>query len=102
MKAAMTLTQFIREIFVKGYRIIYGIEEKILASRVVVTNTADSGPGSLREAIEQANTNSGPDSIVFQIPISDPNYDSETGVWTIKPLTVLLSSITRRTTKRSS
>ena len=32
-----------------------------------VTNTADSGPGSLRWAITNANANSGPDTITFQI-----------------------------------
>ena len=51
----------------------------------VVTNTNDSGPGSLRWAIEQANANAGPDSIVFNIPTTDPGYDSGTGVWTIQP-----------------
>jgi hypothetical protein len=34
----------------------------------LVTNTNDSGPGSLRAAIDCANTNPGPDTIKFQIP----------------------------------
>lgn len=32
-----------------------------------VTNTADSGPGSLRWAINEANTNAGPDDVVFDV-----------------------------------
>jgi hypothetical protein len=40
----------------------------------VVTNTQDSGPGSLRQAILDANNNPGPNSISFNIPPSDPNY----------------------------
>src|SRR5262245_12441731 len=32
----------------------------------VVTSTADSGPGSLRQAILDANSNPGPDQITFQ------------------------------------
>ncbi|MGB0561445.1 MAG: Calx-beta domain-containing protein [Spirulinaceae cyanobacterium] len=34
----------------------------------VVTNTNDSGPGSLRQAILNANANPGPDTITFNIP----------------------------------
>jgi len=33
-----------------------------------VTTTADSGPGSLRQAILNANANPGPDQITFAIP----------------------------------
>src|SRR5208283_1132752 len=34
----------------------------------LVTNTADSGPGSLRQALLNANSHPGLDSIRFQIP----------------------------------
>ena len=54
-----------------------------------VINTNDSGPGSLRWAIEQANTNPGPDTIVFNIPSSDPGYSPATRAWTIRPLSPL-------------
>ena len=46
-----------------------------------VTTTADSGPGSLRQAILDANANPGTDAIAFAIP--------GTGVRTIVPLTAL-------------
>ena len=38
------------------------------AAYIVVTTTADSGPGSLRQAILDANANPGSDSIAFNIP----------------------------------
>ena len=47
----------------------------------VVTTTADSGPGSLRQAILDANANSGTDTIEFNIPEPEPH--------TIQPLTQL-------------
>ncbi len=42
------------------------------ADNYVVTNTADSGAGSLRDAIEQANARLGADTITFSIPGSGP------------------------------
>jgi len=39
-----------------------------MAATFVVTNTADSGAGSLRQAIEAANSLPGPDLIAFNIP----------------------------------
>jgi len=53
-----------------------------------VTNTNDSGPGSLRQAILDANAGPGADAIAFAIPSSDPNCDAS-GVCTIQPLTNL-------------
>lgn len=47
----------------------------------VVTNTADSGSGSLRQAILDANATNGLDTIVFQIPGAGP--------FTISPLSAL-------------
>ncbi|MCX7722340.1 MAG: right-handed parallel beta-helix repeat-containing protein [Verrucomicrobiae bacterium] len=38
------------------------------AATFTVTSTNDAGPGSLREAIERANTNAGPDTIAFNLP----------------------------------
>jgi len=52
------------------------------ANTYTVTNTSDTGAGSLRQAITDANTNPGADAIHFNIPGSDPNCDSG-GVCTI-------------------
>ena len=51
------------------------------AATFTVTNMADSGPGSLRWAITQANLTPGPDVIQFAIP--------GPGVQTITPLSAL-------------
>jgi len=51
------------------------------ASTFTVTNTSDSGGGSLRQAILDANGNAGPDTIDFNIPGAGP--------FVILPLTVL-------------
>jgi hypothetical protein len=50
-----------------------------------VTNTADSGGGSLRQAILDANANAGPDTINFNIPNDDNGCNALTQVCTIKP-----------------
>lgn len=68
----------------------------------VVTSTGDGddvGPGAscddgtgnctLRAAIEVANNNAGNDTIQFNIPTSDPGFDSSTGRWTINLGTAL-------------
>src|SRR5262245_32450573 len=58
------------------------------ANTFVVTNTTDSGPGSLRQAILDANTIAGPThGIIFNIPTSDPGFSG--GIFTIKPLSEL-------------
>lgn len=57
----------------------------INAATYTVINTNDAGAGSLRQAITEANNIFGPDVIVFNIPASDPNFNSQTGVWTIFP-----------------
>lgn len=59
------------------------------AATYTVTNSSDAGAGSLRQAITDANNAFGTDNIVFNIPTSDPNYNSGTGVWIIAPLTDL-------------
>lgn len=59
------------------------------AATYTVTNTNDAGAGSLRQAITDANSAMGPDNIYFNIPTTDPNYNSTTGVWTIVPSTDL-------------
>jgi hypothetical protein len=56
--------------------------------RIIVDTTADSGVGSLRQAILDANGNPGPDTIAFAIPKTDAGFDSVAGVWTIQPASV--------------
>jgi hypothetical protein len=55
------------------------------ATTFTVTNTNNSGAGSLRDAIQQAAITNGPHTINFNIPTTDPNYNSSTGVWVITP-----------------
>jgi parallel beta-helix repeat protein len=53
---------------------------------LMVTNTNDSGTGSLREAILNANALAGVDSIFFDIPTSDPGYvPGPPSYWSIQP-----------------
>ncbi len=54
----------------------------VQANEIVVTTTSDSGPGSLRQAVEEANASPGPDVIRFRIPTSDPGFAN--GVFTIR------------------
>jgi hypothetical protein len=49
------------------------VTEGVPVDLTVVTNTNDSGAGSLRTAIEYANSNPGPDTITFNIPGDGPH-----------------------------
>jgi hypothetical protein len=62
-----------------------------------VTRTEDSGTGTLRQAILDANARSGPDTIVFHIPLSDPGLDLSTGTWNIRPRSELPEVLDRGT-----
>ncbi len=53
----------------------------VLARELVVTNTDDAGPGSLRQAILEANALAGKEIVRFDIPGGGPHF--------IKPLTLL-------------
>lgn len=53
--------------------------QPISATTFKVTNTNDSGSGSLREAIQFANSNFGPDDIIFDIPGIAPHSIVITG-----------------------
>jgi hypothetical protein len=63
----------------------------------LVTNTNDSGAGSLRQAILDANANAGPADIAFDINASNvpadnvpaPGFDPTTRTWTINLVTAL-------------
>lgn len=56
---------------------------------ITVTNTNNAGPGSLRQVIIDANAFAGANTVLFDIPISDPNYNSGNETWTIQPVTPL-------------
>lgn len=56
----------------------------LCANNYVVTNTRDSGEGSLRQAMSSATSGyAGHHNISFNIPLSDEGYDAETGTFTI-------------------
>jgi hypothetical protein len=59
----------------------------VMSKTYTVLNTNDAGPGSLRQAIADANNHAGPDEIRFNIPSSDPGFDGS--VWRIRPQTAL-------------
>ncbi len=79
-----------------------------LLNSFVVTNTNNSGGGSLRQAILDANSLSGADTITFNIPLTDPNhyYYRDNGVagtlaprsrprWPMRPLWISIRIIRR-------
>ena len=52
-------------------------------SEIVVSNTGDSGTGTLRDAVALANRVGGSRRIIFRLPATDPAYNRQTGVWRI-------------------
>ena len=67
------------------------------AATFTVTTTADSGAGSLRQSLEDANGAMGLDTINFAIPDTDAGRDAATGIFTItpaSPLPVISSPLT--------
>ena len=80
------------------------LETRQLLSTYAVTNTNDSGAGSLRQAIINADGDSSPDDIVFNIPASTaplldvpvPGFDPGTQTWRIKlhsPLPAITNTV---------
>ena len=61
--------------------LLCALASPLAAATFTVTNTADSGAGSLRQAIDDANSAAGTDTIAFDIPGA--------GVHTITPLSLL-------------
>jgi hypothetical protein len=57
----------------------------LTGSTIDVTTSADSGTGSLRQAIIQADAIGGQQSvsIVFDLPTTDPGYNATTGGWAL-------------------
>src|SRR5208337_361789 len=83
------------------------LETRQLLSTYVVNNTNDSGGGSLRQAIINADGDSSPDDIVFNIPaavntpdglqdVPVPGFDPGTQTWRIKlasPLPAITNTV---------
>jgi len=55
---------------------------------IFVTTSSDSGAGSFRQAMFEADRAEGADTIQFNIPTSDPGYNADIGIWTIQPDTL--------------
>jgi protocatechuate 3,4-dioxygenase beta subunit len=66
------------------------------AATFTVTNTNDSGAGSLRQAILDANSTPGADTVAFNIPNTDPGFNG--AVFTIRPLSALPAILDAGTT----
>ncbi|HZU36693.1 MAG TPA: hypothetical protein VFA18_12320, partial [Gemmataceae bacterium] len=78
-------------------------EDRTMPSTFIITSTGDNGgvnpspgagTGTLRQAIVDADavgtgTGANPDLIAFNIPTTDPGYNSTTGAFTIQPLSAL-------------
>ena len=79
-----------------GFILFIALSTSANGQILTVTNTSDSGPGSLRQAITDANANWSIDRIEFNIPITDPGYDATTGVFTISITSTELPAIGNR------
>src|SRR5690242_3724346 len=73
------------------------LEPRVLFATFVVTNTNDSGPGSLRDALSQANNSPG-NTISFNIPTTDPGYNLQFNQFTIHVKTSLPPVLSEKTT----
>ena len=71
----------------------HGLEKRMMPSLFTVTNTADTGAGSLRQAISDSNLDAidAPNTIDFDIPTSDPGYRISGNYWAIMPASPLPS-----------
>ncbi|MCD6115972.1 right-handed parallel beta-helix repeat-containing protein, partial [bacterium] len=69
--------------------IIFIFTSVLSADTFIVTSTSENGAGSLREAINNSDSHTGADTIIFNIPATDAGYDPLKGVWTIQVQTRL-------------
>jgi titin len=60
-----------------------GLEDRTAPAVLMVTNTLDTGPGSLRQAILDANATPGTDTIAFNIPGAGPHVITTTAALAI-------------------
>jgi len=63
--------------------IIFLFPVELFPADIFVTNTADTGPGSFRDALTQSALTADSDNIIFQIPKTDQGFNATIGVWTI-------------------
>jgi hypothetical protein len=63
------------------------LSTQLYAANFAVTNNADSGAGSLREAVADANTNAGPDTITFNVGVTNIVLLSEIDVTDVLTIT---------------
>jgi len=57
----------------------------VSGDQFIVTQTGDTGGGTLRQAMFAAEVHAGADTILFAIPDTDIGYDASQGVWAIQP-----------------
>jgi parallel beta-helix repeat protein len=90
MMRVKILVVILLSVFV-AYFLVPLFRNKALASNFFVTTSSNAGRGSLRVAITNANDNPGADTIIFNIPTTDPGYSCEGGNcwWTIQIATSL-------------
>ena len=77
--------------FLQFFILVSLLISRAFADKYLVTNTGDSGAGSLRQAMLDADAHAGPDTIVFNIPEGVAGHDADVGIWVIKPLSALPS-----------
>jgi len=66
------------------------LETRLLPATYLVNSTADSGAGTLRDAINQVNSGTDNSNVIdFNISTGDSGYHSSTGSWTITPTSAL-------------
>ncbi|KAA3620078.1 MAG: T9SS C-terminal target domain-containing protein [Calditrichaeota bacterium] len=78
----------IKKFFLLSTLLIFSTAQ-LNADTFFVTTTADSGEGSLRQAVLDAVAQSGVDTVLFDISTTDAGYNATTGVWTINSTAVI-------------
>src|SRR5262245_35067861 len=73
------------------------LEDRTTPTNFVVTNTGDAGPGSLRQAVLEANASPGLDTITFDSAV-EGTITLTSGVMTITDRLTILGSTSSRVT----
>lgn len=80
---------FMQKIFTFLFFYILLLSQLTTAATYTVLNCNDSGAGSLRQAVIDANAAPGADNIYFNIPDTDPAFNATNGTWSITLLSQL-------------